>query len=70
MTKPTYDLIVGLCILSRVYHQYFDENHRAQQIFIRARVVSIYVCVHLLPVDGHRSGPKHVVVVHNKIEHE
>jgi hypothetical protein len=26
--------------------------------------------VHILPEDGHRSGPKHVVVVHNKIEHE
>jgi hypothetical protein len=24
----------------------------------------------VLPEDGHRSGPKHVVVVHNKIEHE
>jgi hypothetical protein len=26
--------------------------------------------VYILPEDGHRSGPKHVVVVHNKIEHE
>jgi hypothetical protein len=26
--------------------------------------------VHILLEDGHRSGPKHVVVVHNKIEHE
>jgi hypothetical protein len=26
--------------------------------------------VYVLPEDGHRSGPKHVVVVHNKIEHE
>jgi hypothetical protein len=25
--------------------------------------------VYILPEDGHRSGPKHVVV-HNKIEHE
>jgi hypothetical protein len=22
---------------------------------------------HILPEDGHRSGPKHVVVVHNKV---
>jgi hypothetical protein len=26
--------------------------------------------VYILPEDGHRSGPKHVVVVHNKIEHK
>jgi hypothetical protein len=26
--------------------------------------------VYILPEDGHRSGSKHVVVVHNKIEHE
>jgi hypothetical protein len=26
--------------------------------------------VYILPEDGHRSGLKHVVVVHNKIEHE
>jgi hypothetical protein len=26
--------------------------------------------VYILPEDGHRLGPKHVVVVHNKIEHE
>jgi hypothetical protein len=26
--------------------------------------------LYILPEDGHRSGPKHVVVVHNKIEHE
>jgi hypothetical protein len=26
--------------------------------------------VYILPEDGHRSGPKHVVVVHNKIENE
>jgi hypothetical protein len=26
--------------------------------------------VYILPEDGHRSGPKYVVVVHNKIEHE
>jgi hypothetical protein len=29
-----------------------------------------YFFVHILPEAGHRSGPKHVVVVHNKIEHE
>jgi hypothetical protein len=26
--------------------------------------------VYILPEDGHRSGPKHVVGVHNKIEHK
>jgi hypothetical protein len=26
--------------------------------------------VYILPEDGHRSGPKHVIVVHNKIDHE
>jgi uridine kinase len=26
--------------------------------------------LYISPEDGHRSGPKHVVVVHNKIEHE
>jgi hypothetical protein len=26
--------------------------------------------VYILPEDGHRSGPKHIVVVHNKIGHE
>jgi hypothetical protein len=26
--------------------------------------------VYILPENGHRSGPKHVVVVHNKIEHK
>jgi hypothetical protein len=30
----------------------------------------MYFFVYILPEDGHRSGPKHVVVVHNKIEHE
>jgi hypothetical protein len=30
----------------------------------------IYFFVYILPEDGHRSGPKHVVVVHNKIKHE
>jgi hypothetical protein len=29
-----------------------------------------YIFVYILPEDGHRSGPKYVVVVHNKIEHE
>jgi hypothetical protein len=32
--------------------------------------LKIYFFVYILPEDGHRSGPKHVVVVHNKIEHE
>jgi hypothetical protein len=29
-----------------------------------------YIYLFILPEDGHRSGPKHVVVVHNKIEHK
>jgi hypothetical protein len=32
--------------------------------------LNIFFFVYILPKDGHRSGPKHVVVVHNKIEHE
>jgi hypothetical protein len=35
----------------------------------RPRSVYIFFA-YILPEDGHRSGPKHVVVVHNKIEHE
>jgi hypothetical protein len=40
----------------------------------RARLVIPYgggvFFLYILPEEGHQSGPKHVVVVHNKIEHE
>jgi hypothetical protein len=37
---------------------------------IKTTVRNKCISCSILPEDGHRSGPKHVVVVHNKIEHE
>jgi hypothetical protein len=38
--------------------------------FVLDFIVHNIFFVYILPEDGHRSGPKHVVVVHNKIGHE
>jgi hypothetical protein len=32
--------------------------------------LSVFFLCTFFPEDGHRSGPKHVVVVHSRIEHE